>query len=343
MRSSNASRPQGPRDEDQGLKRSGADSDESLDRAWRGLANEAPRASFHEMRRRVEDARLGIHGGSRRAAAEEGGWNVNLVKKLGGLKALVIASLLTLAVACSVPVEVEENHGLELVATTSNPEALLDELKSGKWEVGELKLWEAEGGGTTVIATLLNATQKDLALLESLDGVIDLSSRDHVETVERSLFGAMMNNLFEVEVNVTGMTDAEVNAAINEQLAAQGFNGNVQIIRGGEDGRQLDVIIDDADLEGLGEEGGQIFIALDEDETIDGEGEVRQRVHMQMGNEPMEINGEMSDEQIRAQIIERLIADGVDPENASISISRSQGAEGEPMRVEVGVEVNEDE
>ncbi len=191
-----------------------------------------------------------------------------------------------------------------------------------------------------MIATLLNAGESDLAGLQAISGVTELSSCEHTEKVERSLFGAMMNNIFEVHLNTTGMSDTEINTAINQQLASQGFSGNVQITRG-EDGQQLDVIVDDADMENLAGENGQIFIALDEDETVDGGGQRKQRVHMKMGNDPLAIDGTMSNEEIRAGILEQLKADGIDPANASITISRTPGEDGAADKVEVGVQVEE--
>ena len=312
-----------------------------LEHALDALGREPASLSMEVMRVRVERAEQAIHSGSTHSAR---GWRTMATRKLMNLKTLLAISLLALVAACSVPMEVEEETGRQFVIRTSDSGPVLEDLRSGNWQVGELKVWEQENGETIVLADLLSAGDDAELHFSELPGVLDLQSKALVETVSRSMFGQMLNTMFEVHVNTTGMSDEEINAAINGQLGEQGFPGSVMITRD-PDSQHLEVQVDADDLEGLGAEGGQVFIALDEDATVDGDGnatESRMRVRLSDGGFG-DINGEMSDEQIRAIVRQQLEADGVNPDDASISITRMPAEDGAKARVEIGVQVESDE
>ena len=303
-----------------------------LEQALDALGKETPTLGMEQMRQRVERA---ARSGSTHPA---GGWKHIMTRKLFNLKTATAVGLLGLVGACSVPIEAEEETGRQFVIRTSDPTAVLAELRSGTWQVDDLKIWEQESGEKLVLATLLDPGDQAESHFRSLDGVLDLENTPTTETVSRSIFGRMANSLFEVRVNTTGMSTDQINTAINEQLANQGFPGTVQVTRDGENGR-VEVEVDPGQLEG----NGQVMITLDEDETVDADGNNRlSRMHMKVGSGMADqFSADMTDAQIRELVISQLKKDGVNPDDASISISRIPATDGGEGKVKVGVEVEQ--
>jgi hypothetical protein len=247
-------------------------------------------------------------------------------------------SLLLLVLACTVPLDYDRDAGLALrIDVTGDLEPVLRVLRQGPWSVENLNV-EEEAGHSRVQALLRDASPEDLALFEGLAGV-DVSSEPWQEESRGSLFSMMMDEVFHVRLDISGMSDEQINTALQEQLDAQGYPGQVTITRGEEDGLPLVHV----ELESDSASPAPLAISLtSRQDSVVTEGEWE--LH---GGDlpPLDIQGleDLSEEEIRQRVLEQLRAAGVPVDSMAVRVQRNgdESQDGTVRREDLRIQIQQ--
>lgn len=312
-------------------------------------------ALFHSLRPRSEElppvaglraqveARLEAERDRRRRPADAAWWKGWLEMmwnpaRWTSLRLAGAVSLLLLVLACTVPLDYDREAGLALrIEVSGDLEPVLRVLRQGPWSVESLNV-EEEAEGGRVQALLRGASSEDLALFHGLAGV-ELSSEPWEEEARGSLFSMMMDEVFHVRLDISGMSDEQINTALQEQLDAQGYPGQVTITRGEEDGLPLVHVELDSDSASP----GPLAISLtSRQDSVVSEGEWE----MDGGVlPPLDIQGleDLSEEEIRQRVLDQLRAAGVPVDSLAVRVQRSGDAsqDGSVQRRDLRIQVEQ--
>jgi len=174
-----------------------------------------------------------------------------------------------------------------------------------------------------VEALLRDAAPEDLALFDGLAGV-SLSSEPWQEEARGSLFSMMMDEMFHVRLDISGMSDEQINTALQEQLDAQGYPGQVTVTRQGEDGLPMVRV----EMESDSASPGPLKIALtSRRDSVAHEGEWELRGGALPNLDLQDLEG-LSEEQIRQRVMDQLRRSGVNVDSVGVVVQqRSESSE----------------
>lgn len=255
----------------------------------------------------------------------------------GALRLAGAVSLLLLVLACTVPLNYEREAGLTLdLKVGGDLEPVLKLLREGPWSVENLNV-EEEALGSRVRARLRDASREELAVFEGLPGV-EIDSRPWEEDARGSLFSMVMDNMFNVQLNINGMSDEQINQALQQQLDAQGYPGRVTVTRDEEGGLpQVHV-----EVESDSASPGPLTIALSQscDSTATAGEWTLQGGGRGLPDLPLEDLRGLSEAEIRAKVMEKLRLQGVNPDSVKVLVRRqvddsTPGQAQEGLRIEV--------
>ncbi|MFA7330051.1 MAG: hypothetical protein WC326_03150 [Candidatus Delongbacteria bacterium] len=282
---------------------------------------ELPR--LDDLRRQVEARAAAEHATGRRPAGAAGwkGWNEMWnPARWSALRLAGAASLLLVVLACTVPLNYDREAGLTLdLQVSGDLEPVLRVLRQGPWSVENFNVQEEDGGRSRVQALLRDASQAELAVFEGLAGV-ELSSTPWEEESRGSLFTMMMDQVFNVQLNISGLSDEQINTALQEQLDAQGYPGRVSVTRSEEGGLPLVHV----ELESDSAAPGPLTIALSaqcDSQLTEGEWQ------LQGGGLPgLQLEGleGLTEAEIRERVLAQLRAAGVNPDSVGVVIQRRE-------------------
>jgi hypothetical protein len=250
----------------------------------------------------------------------------------------VAASLLALVAACTVPVDYERETGLDVnVAVEGDVEPLLSGLRAGPWAVASLEVGAMAGPYREVRALLLGADRAQARQLRQVDGVNSLTIVPHSEKASGTLAEMVADRFFRVELDVAGKSDQEINAALDQLLAAQGFDGEVSVTRDAEGRIQVSMGEMAHDHEGRTE----LFIGLvdgdegvEQERVVEHQGALRQ---MELGD----IEG-LTPEQIREKVQRQLADLGLDSGASQVQVMVVGEHEGGVIEKKIEVRVERD-
>jgi hypothetical protein len=279
------------------------------------LAEDSP-PSFEDWRRRVEAARAADpHGRLPKGESNMPNWTT-----WRSLRAAAAAVLLLVVIACTVPMDYDRRAGTDIeLLLTGDPAPVLAELGTGPWTVESLDLREADEG-LLVVARLVGADPAELERRLHRPGVLDLRAAEVREEARGTLFDMMMDHVFHVNLDITGLSDEQINAQLSEQLAAIGWNGTVQVTR--QEGFPHVMVEVEPPVDAPG---GELRIELQDgsSRTLDEE------LWVQRGSggprlELGELAG-LSEGQIRQRVLEQLRAQGLEVDSAQVFVQRQSG------------------
>ncbi|MDP2359579.1 MAG: hypothetical protein Q8O14_02325 [bacterium] len=242
-------------------------------------------------------------------------------------------ALLAVVLACTVPLDYDREAGLNLRLTINGElQPVLELLREGPWSLDALRV--DEGATASVVeARLRDARVEDLEILRTLAVVEELESGPWAEERRGTLFTMMMDNVFHLRLDISGMSDEQINEALGERLQAEGYPGRVTVRR--QEGMPQVLV------EVEGDEGatpGQLTIELsDRRDSIATEGVWVQEgrpLNLELG----QLEG-LSEEEIRARVRQQLQAAGLHPDSSQIFIQRHESGEGQRRQAELKVEV----
>lgn len=295
-------------------------------------AEEAP--AFEPWRRRVE-ARLAEDPAGPLPKGESVMPNWTTWRSL---RAAAAAALLLIVVACTVPLDYDRSAGTDVeLLVSGDPGPVLAELRGGPWVLENLNVSEADGG-TRIVARLVDADPAEVERRLAGAGVLDLNAAEALEEARGTLFDMVMDNVFHVHLDISGMSDEEINAQLAAQLADIGWTGQVQVSR--QDGfPQVTVEVERPE----GAPDGELRIELtDQQSNIVEEGVWVQDgpgLNLDLGD----LEG-LSEDQIRARVEERLRAQGIDPDSVQVFVQHEESGEGDgrEVREEMWITVDDD-
>jgi hypothetical protein len=230
-------------------------------------------------------------------------------------------SLLLLVLACTVPLNYDRDAGLSLnLRISGDLEPVLNVLRDGPWSVENLSI-EEEGEESRVQALLRDASPEELAALEGLAGVVMMRVEPWEETSRGSLVSMMMDNVFNVQMNISGMSDDEINRTLNERLQAEGYPGRVSIVR--PEGASEIVV----QVVGDSTSPGPLTIELTDGDQ-EGSGALGQAARA-LNLRSEEMRG-LSEAEIRARVVKQLLDSGVNLDSSRLGIKMMTCAPGSP-------------
>ncbi len=239
--------------------------------------------------------------------------------------------------ACSVPVKYERETGLDVnLAVEGDPQPLIAGLKAGPWTVARLAVGAQTGVYREISATLLGAGRDDAEQLRRLPGVGSLQMTSRSESASGTLYDMMVDRFFRVEISIEGKTVDEINAAVADELAAQGFGGQISVTRG-ENG-QIHVATEGVESEGEGITQLQIMLK----DRSEGEHAFE---HEMQGTMPRLELGDLEGltaEQIQKRVQQQLAEHGIDTGSVHVQVSgtdESGGRNSESGKVEKRIEL----
>ena len=256
---------------------------------------------------------------------------IQMVKQFFAAKKIRIAyaflALAFIAAACNYPVTSNENAG-DVLVWTVEPAATdaITQINALPWlREGNTKVAASTDGATgekmfrfVIPAEKHAMAQQYKSQLEGIKGVKQVKLVELSQIVKRPVYSALLNSLFRIDINATGMSDAELKTEIENQLATAGITGaTVTIVRNGDD-RRVKMEFDESSAQ---TEGGF-------DMTITDGNKVERIKQMRKGAEPGKFDGK-TDEEIRRMVREDF-PDG-DLRDEEIQIIR----EGDKVKVKV--------
>ena len=293
--------------------------------------------ALEAARRTCEERLAREHGAGRAArgwdALRKGWWEMWRPANWSLLRVGGAVALLLLVLACTVPLDYDREAGLDLrVSMNGRLQPVVELLRTGPWDLESYNVQD-NGGGGVVEARLRGARPEDLAELRALAGVTGVETSPWSEESRGSLFTMMMDNVFHVRLDISGMNDDEVNQAVNDQLQQQGYPGRVTVTR--QEG--MPNLLVEVDGDSLAAP-GQLTIELsDQRDSIATEG-----IWVQEGRPlNLELGGleGLSEAQIRARVEEQLRARGLNPDSTEIFIQNdldeTGGARTHDVRIQV--------
>lgn len=274
--------------------------------------------ALEAARRTCEERLAREHGAGRAArgweALRKGWWEMWRPANWSLLRVGGAVALLLLVLACTVPLDYDREAGLDLrVSMNGRLQPVVELLRAGPWDLESYNVQD-NGTGGVVEARLRGARPEDLAELRALAGVTALETSPWSEESRGSLFTMMMDNVFHVRLDISGLNDDEVNQAVNEQLRQQGYPGRVTVTR--RDGEpEMEVHVEADSSAGSGE----LRIELsDQHDSLATESAFVQKgggMQLELGD----LQG-LSEAQIRARVEEQLRARGLDPDSVRVEV-----------------------
>lgn len=298
---------------------------DQLKQAFDALKAEEPGTPFADLRRRVALASGPAQGKGLATMWNKEFWN--------GARIALVACLLLLVVACTVPVSYEQDTGAQVeLLVAGELDEVIDFIHAQDWEVRNLDI-KSRPEGHQLKLEIDGSTDASLEALGNLPQVTDLNMRPWVHEVEGTLFSMVMNRVFQIELDISGMDDDEINRALQEQLDASGFPGEVTIQR--QDG--FPSVMVDVSME-EGAEPTELRIEL-QDEVA---GIETEDVWVQDGNGPEIELGDLeglSEEEIHARVLAQLAAQGVNMDSVQVFVQQDgqsgEGVEQQELRLEI--------
>jgi hypothetical protein len=302
---------------------------DSLQQLFSTLKSDTTDSDFTDMRQLVENRRKIEKNSTKRSYLRESSLKekTRMISRnwTNALKAVAAACVLFTIVACTVPVEYEREAGTQILMEVSGDlDSILNEIRSSGAEIVSLDINPSDYPGSEhqIQIVALNPTKSVLNELSSLTGVQNFNSGSYCELVEGTMFNMVCENFLNIRIDISGLSDDEINARIAEELAASDFDGQIEISHG-EDGE----VSVEVEMSEENPQGGMITLMLEGEVECDGvEGELRiQGQESPLDLDPAELEG-LTPEEIQALILSKMKSSGMWVEGMEVQTEILDGA-----------------